>query len=280
MHLNSSTRNWQTRKLKKMNRIDQKFKELRKAGKKAFIVFITAGDPRLKTTEKLVLSFENNGVDIVELGVPFSDPLADGPTIQASSYRALRKGVSLEKILKSVSRIRTRSQIPIALMTYYNPVFHFGEEQFFKKAKACGVDGIIVPDLPPEEAGRLIRLGKQYQMATIFFLSPTTTNERMAKVMGASTGFIYYVSLTGVTGARKNLTPDIRQHVRLAKRMTKKPVCVGFGIGSVDQVRAVGKYADGVIVGSAIVSEIAKHAGKKDLLKRVSSFVKTLSGGL
>ena len=259
------------------NRIDRKFKELKKKKKKAFIAFLTAGDPDLKTTEELVLAFESAGVDVVELGVPFSDPLADGPTIQASSQRALKKDVNLDKILSAVSRIRKKSQIPLTLMTYYNPVFHYGEAQFVARAKQAGVDGVIIPDLPPEEARNLIRLSKKAQLGTIFFLSPTTTQQRMKRIVHASTGFIYYISLTGVTGARRELPESIARQIRLAKRITDKPLCVGFGISTAGQIKSIVKSVDGVIVGSAIVKEIQKYSKDKDMVSKVSRFVKSLS---
>ncbi len=261
------------------NRIDQKFAELKKKKKKAFIAFITAGDPDLKTTVELVLAFEKAGVDIVELGIPFSDPLADGPTIQASFERALKKGVTVEKILQTVRHIRQHSQIPLALMTSYNPIFHFGEEKFINSAKAAGVDGLIVPDLPPEEAKVLIRLARQEKVATVFFLSPTTTAERMKKNADVSTGFIYYVSLTGVTGERSTLPADLIEKIKKAKRLTSKPICVGFGISTAQQVNEISKYADGVIVGSAIVKEIARHSGQKNLVEKVSGFIKRIGDG-
>lgn len=259
-----------------MNRINSKFKVLKKENRKAFIAFITAGDPSLAVTEKLVSAFEQAGVDIVELGVPFSDPLADGPTIQASSQRALKRHVTLDQILDCAARIRKASKIPLALMTYYNPVFHYGEEKFVGRAKACGVDGLIIPDLPPEEAGTLLRWARQKEMAAIFFVAPTTTPQRMKKIAQASTGFVYYVSLTGVTGARKVLPETIVKQVKQVKRLTSKPVCVGFGISRPEHVRAVSRVADGVIVGSAIVREIEKNAGRKDIVPRVSKFVKRL----
>lgn len=262
------------------NRIDQKFKDLKKKKKKAFIAFITAGDPDLRTTERLVLAFEGAGVDIVELGVPFSDPLADGPTIQAASQRALKKHVNLENILATVKRIRQRSQIPVAVMTYYNPVFHYGEERFARKAKACGVDGIIVPDLPPEEGHGLIRAARENGLVTVFFLAPTTTQRRMKHIVNASTGFIYYVSLTGVTGARQKLPRTITRQVKLARKLTHKPICVGFGISTPAQVKMVANVADGVIVGSAIVNAIAQNKGKKQLVANVARFVQKLSRNL
>ncbi len=263
-----------------MNRIDQKFKELRDRKKKAFIAFITAGDPNLKTTEELVLAFEGAGVDIIELGVPFSDPLADGPTIQASSQRALKNHVNIDDILNLVRRIRYQSSIPIALMTYYNPVFHYGEKRLTQKAKTCGVDGLIVPDLPLEEAQGWIRLARQNHLATILFLAPTTKPLRMRRIVNAATGFVYYVSLTGVTGARRQLSNTIEECVFLAKRLTNKPICVGFGVSTPPQIKAVSRFADGVIIGSAIVNAIAQNQGKKQLVKKVTRFVRGLSKNL
>ena len=259
-----------------MNRIDQKFLELRQANKKAFIAFITAGDPSLAMTEELVLALEAAGADIVELGVPFSYPLAAGPVIQAASYRSLLGGTTLSKILKAVQNIRKRSSIPIALMTYYNPVFHFGEKAFVAQAKAAGVDGVIIPDLPVEEAGLLRGYAKAADLATIFFLAPTTSKERMKPVIKASTGFIYYVSVAGVTGAHQLVASRIDSHIRIAKQLTDKPVCVGFGVSTPEQARVISRVADGVIVGSAIVKEIKNNANAKDLPKRVRSFVARL----
>ncbi len=263
-----------------MNRIDKKFNELRAVGKKAFIAFITAGDPDLQSTEDLALAFEKSGVDILEIGVPFSDPMADGPTIQAASFRALQKGVTLKKILATVKKIRTSSQIPIALMSYYNPIFHFGIEKFVAAAQDAGVDGLIIPDLPVDEAGDLCRFAKRANIATIFFLAPTTAQERMPAIMKAATGFIYFVSIAGVTGAKKAVPADIARQIRLAQAMTKKPICVGFGVSTPEQVKAMGRIADGVIVGSAIVKEIEKYAGQKDMARCVSRFVGQLSGAL
>lgn len=259
------------------NRIDVKFRELKSTGKKAFIAFITAGDPTLKVTEKLVLAFERAGVDIVELGVPFSDPLADGPTIQAASQRALKGGVSLKKILKAVKNIRQKSRIPIALMTYYNPVFHFGQEKLIREARAVGVDGFIIPDLPFEEGAAFRGAARKNNIATILFLAPTTTKARMKKIVQASSGFVYYLSLTGVTGVRTGLPKDVVVNVRQAKRLTSKPICVGFGISTPGQVKAIARVADGVIVGSAIVREVAKNLKKKNLVNNVSRFVSRLA---
>ncbi|MBF0523048.1 MAG: tryptophan synthase subunit alpha [Candidatus Omnitrophica bacterium] len=260
-----------------MNRIDQKFQELRKKNKKAFIAFITAGDPSLEVTKKLVVSFEQSGVDIIELGVPFSDPLADGATIQSASYRALQKGVTLGKILKLVEEIRKETQIPIALMSYYNPVFSYGEKRFVEDAKRCGVDGVIIPDLPPEEAKELIGIAKQNDFSTVFFLSSTTRKDRIKNIVNASSGFIYFVSVAGVTGARNKLSFSIRKSIMDAKTYTKKPICVGFGISTSEQVKKVASFSDGVIVGSAIVGEVAKNSGQKDLVQNVSQYVSRLT---
>ncbi len=260
-----------------MNRIDQTFKKLRQEKKKAFIAFITAGDPDLKTTYDLVLSFEKPGVDIIELGVPFSDPLADGPTIQASSMRALQKGTSLKKVLDLVRSLRLKTQIPLCLMTYYNIIFQYGEEKFVKDAKACGVDGVIIPDLPPFEAHELISASQKANLATIFFIAPTTSDDRVKKIAQASSGFIYYVSLTGVTGASQSIPASSFSHLKRIKKLTNKPVCVGFGVSNKEQVNAVCKVADGVIVGSAIVKEILKNAKDKNLVLKTARFVQTLS---
>ncbi|MFH1655303.1 MAG: tryptophan synthase subunit alpha [Candidatus Omnitrophota bacterium] len=262
------------------NRIERKLKILKKAKRKAFVVFIMAGDPNLEATRRLVLEFDRIGVDLVELGVAFSDPLADGPTIQAASQRVLSNNINIAKILKLVKRIREKSQIPIALMTYYNPVFRLGENKFLTQAKQAGVDGVIIPDLIPEEAGDIIKTSRKLNLSTIFFLAPTSTKERIRLVSKFSSGFIYYVSLTGVTGARKKIASDLSKNIRLIKRFTKKPICVGFGISTSSQVKQISRLADGVIVGSAIVKNIQNNIGSKDLIKKISRQIKQLQGPL
>lgn len=257
-----------------MNRIDKKFKELRRQKKKAFIVYITAGDPNLAATEKLVVALEKSGADIIELGIPFSDPLADGPTIQAASQRALKAGASLKKIFKTVSAIRKKTDIPIVFMTYYNPVLQFGLAGFFKGCARCGVDGVIIPDLPAEEAKELIGLGRKNKISTIFLAAPTSTRKRIINIAKSSSGFIYYVSLTGVTGARSKLPAELKSKVRSIKSITDKPVAVGFGISAGTQAEEIAKVADGVIVGSAIVKMIGE---KKDFISRVSRFANILA---
>jgi tryptophan synthase alpha chain len=259
-----------------MNRIDKKFRELKSRHKKAFIAFITAGYPNLSVAEKLILEFAKIGVDIIELGVPFSDPLADGPVIQESSQEALKKNTHLIDILNLVRRVRKVVDIPICLMTYYNPIFCFGEERFCERAKKCGVDGVIVPDLPPEEGRSFIKCANKSGIDVICFLSPTSSLERIKFISKVSKGFIYYVSLTGVTGMRKNLPQDLINNVAEIKKYTHKPVCVGFGVSNPLQVKQISKFADGVIVGSAIVKKIKENIGRPDLIKRVSNFVKSL----
>jgi tryptophan synthase alpha chain len=259
-----------------MNKIEQKFKDLKSQKRKAFIAFITAGDPDLKTTEDLVVALEGAGVDIIELGIPFSDPLADGPTIQASFFRALNKGTTVKKILETVKRIRQKTSVPIAFMTSYNPILRFGEEKFVKACADVGVDGLIVPDLPPEEAKNLRALAQRYHIATIFFVAPTSVDERIKSNAKASSGFVYYVSLTGITGTQKAVAQSVVKKINHIKRFTNKPVCVGFGISTPQQVKDIGKAADGVIVGSAIVKAIQAHCGEKDFVSKVSKYVRSL----
>lgn len=261
-----------------MNRIDRKFQELKKENKKAFIAYITAGDPSLEAAKRIVLTLEDAGVDIIELGIPFSDPLADGPVIQAASHRALQNKVTLKKIFRMVGILRKATDIPITFMTYYNPVLRYGIEKFIKSCKHNGVDGAIVPDLPYEEAGDLIQCAKREGIATIFLAAPTSTRKRIREIVKNSTGFIYYVSLTGVTGARRNLPSDIASNVRMIKSITKKPVAVGFGISAPRQTRDIVRIADGAIVGSAIVKMVADNAGNnKNMLSKISSFSKSLA---
>lgn len=257
-----------------MNRIDKKFRELKKNKKKAFIAYITAGDPDLAATSRLVLALEKSGVDMVELGIPFSDPLADGPTIQAASFRALRKGAALRKIFNMTASLRRKTEMPLIFMTYYNPVLKYGVEKFFKRCRLCGIDGVIVPDLPYEEAKDLVRYGASSGVATIFLVAPTSTPERISEIAKVSRGFIYYVSLTGVTGARSKLPAEVISRIRLIKSYTDKPVAVGFGISNAKQAGQIAKASDGVIVGSAIVKIISQ---KRNIVPRVMRFSKSLA---
>lgn len=260
-----------------MNRIDKKFWELKRRGRKALIAFLTAGDFGLANTKKLVLEFASRGVDIIELGVPFSDPVADGPTIQLSSERALKRGTKLKDIIAAVKDIRKKAEVPIVLMGYYNPILKYGVNRFVSDCSASGVDGVIIPDLPPEESAELIVPSRKKDFATIFLLSPTSTLKRIKLVSGRSKGFIYYVSLTGITGARPSLPAELSQRVKLIKRHSKLPVCVGFGVSSPRQVKQVCREADGVIVGSAIVKEIEKNSGRKQFVRNVGRYVQKLT---
>jgi tryptophan synthase alpha chain len=259
------------------NRIDRKFKELKARRKKAFIAYITAGDPSLLATAKLALEIEKSGVDILELGIPFSDPMADGPTIQAASHRALEGGVKLAGIFKMVRSLRKKTGMPIVFMTYYNPVFRYGVEKFLRDCSRSGVDGIIVPDLPCEESAPLVKAAKKNGVAAIFLAAPTSTISRLKKIASLSGGFIYYVSLTGVTGTRRDLPEELGSKVRCIKSMTDTPVSVGFGVSNPGQAKKVAKIADGVIVGSAIVNIIAQNMGKRDMAAKVARFTKTIA---
>jgi tryptophan synthase alpha chain len=257
-----------------VNRIDVAFKRLRSQKEKAFIAYITAGDPSLALTKDLVLALERSGVDIIELGVPFSDPVADGPTIQAASQRALAKKTTVRKIFNMVRALRMRTQIPIIFMTYYNPVLRYGLKDFFSACRRSGVDGVIVPDLPCEESAGLIKESSAAGVAAIFLVAPTSTPRRVKDIARKSKGFIYYVSLTGVTGARRALPPDIKTNIRRIKSVSGKPVAVGFGVSNARQAAGLAKIADGVIVGSAIVKIIGENG---NIVAKVSRFAKSLS---
>lgn len=259
-----------------MNRVGKKFKKLKKEKRTALITYICAGDPSLKTTYDLVLELERSGADIIELGVPFSDPIADGPTIQRASQRSLKHNTSLKDIFALVRKIRVKSQIPILLMTYFNPVYHYGIEKAARTAVACGIDGFIIPDLLPEMGKQTSNIFRRHKICLVYFVSPLTSGTRLDLINKDSSGFIYYVSVTGVTGVRTSLPKDILQHARYLKRKVTKPVAVGFGISDARQVKELGKYFDGVIVGSAIISIIEKNLGKKDLVKKVGRFVRNL----
>lgn len=262
------------------SRIEQTFTALKQRNETALIPFITAGDPDLEKTLQLVLTLEKAGADLVELGMPFSDPMADGPTIQAASERALDGGTTLEQVLTLVADVRQKSQIPIVLMGYYNPVFRYGVDKFALVAAAAGVDALLLVDLPPEEVGEVREVMQQAGIAMITLLAPTTPSERMARLAACAEGYLYYVSMTGVTGAQKISPTDIRVAVEDLKGMSRVPVAVGFGITTVEDAKAVGSFADGVVVGSALVNIIAEHGQDQDLLIRVEDYVSGLKKGL
>ena len=253
-----------------MNRIDKTFKRLRESGKKALITYIMAGDPNLESTMEHILTLEACGADIIELGVPFSDPIADGPTIQRAAERALRAGVTLRKMVGFMKDVRKHSAIPIVFMTYYNPLLKYGEEAFVNDAAAAGVDGLIIPDLPVEEAASIIKLCRAKGVCIIFLVAPTSTDERMKKIAAASKGFIYYVSMTGITGAKLSPEGQFGEHISMLKKISDKPVAVGFGISTPEDARRMAGVADGVIVGSAIVKKFHEDAGNApDFLKKL-----------
>ncbi|UCE18948.1 MAG: tryptophan synthase subunit alpha [Gemmatimonadota bacterium] len=257
-----------------MSRIDETFKVLLKKESKALITYITAGDPDIETTLKLVPVLEDNGADIVELGVPFSDPLADGTTIQRASQRALGKGASLQAILQAAAEIRTRTSLPLALMSYYNPIMHYGIEAFVDDASKAGVDGVIIPDLPPEEAAECRNISDTMDLNLIFLVAPTSTLERIRMVEEYSSGFIYCVSVTGVTGARREMYEGLNGFIQRVRACTVKPLAVGFGIATPEQARQVAQWADGVIVGSALVNIIERAKDFEEMAREIGSFVK------
>ncbi len=262
-----------------MNRIDRCFKELGRKGESALIPFVTAGDPNPDVTVEVVVEMARQGADIVELGLPFSDPLADGPTIQAASFRALEGGMNPKAFLDVVKRIRQRTDIPLVLMGYYNPILKMGLEEFADLAAKVGIDGAIVPDLSLEESDAWRRAARKHGIANILLVAPNTPTERVKKIARASAGFIYYVSVLGITGARAELPMELAEGLKNVKGCSKRPVAVGFGISSPEQVRGLRDSADGIIVGSAIVrmlhQEFEKN-GPESAIKAVGGFVARL----
>ncbi len=262
------------------NRISATFDRLRRQGEKALIPYIMAGDPSLADTENLVVALENAGADLIEIGVPFSDPIADGPVIQKAAERALRTGTSLRGILQSVKTLRTRTQVPLILMTYYNTIMAMGEREFCHEAVRAGVDGVIIPDMPPEEAGLLQQASAAKGPCLIFLLAPTSTESRRAEVIKRTNGFIYYVSITGITGAKLRDKDSIKRNVCALQKKAKKPVAVGFGIATPDDARQIAAFSDGVIVGSALVRKIEEFQHSTDLVPEISRFTASLKAAL
>ncbi len=264
-----------------MSRIKNTFSRLKKNNETALIPYIMAGDPDLGTTKTLILEMEKAGCDIIEIGAPFSDPLADGPTIQKAAIRSLANQTNIADVLGLVADVRKQSKIPLIIMTYYNLIFKYGEERFVNDAVAAGLDGMILPDLPPEEAGTLIPLAKKVGLDMIFLLAPTSTQERIKLICKLSRGFIYYVSLTGVTGAKLVAQHSIKDSLVKIKAMTDKPVAVGFGISTPDQAAQTARSgADGVIVGSALVKVIEEALGNPELVPRAVAFARALKQGV
>jgi tryptophan synthase alpha chain len=262
-----------------MSRIESTFKKLKTKGQAALIPFIVAGDPDLETTEALVLRMAESGADLIELGIPFSDPLADGPTIQAGALRALQKGTRLKDLFRLVEALQGKAP-PLVLMTYFNPVLRFGVRDFAQHCKRNGVEGVIIPDLPPEEAMPWVQEARVCDLDTIFLVAPTSTPERIGVISGRSRGFIYYVSVTGVTGAREDLPNELETAVRKIKEYSEKPVAVGFGVSTPAQAKRIASFADGVIVGSAIVKIIGENIKDSSMLSRVGDYVFSLAEAL
>ncbi len=262
-----------------MGRIASTFAALAKNNKKALVTFITAGDPDLETTEAHILALEKAGADLIELGVPFSDPMADGPTIQLSSERALSAGTTLPKILAMVKSVRKLTQIPIILMGYFNPVFLYGIDEFVADAVSAGVDGVLLVDLPPEEAEEFKLVADKGSLDVIFLLTPTSDAARIKKVAKLGRGFIYYVSVTGVTGARVSVAETVFSDVQKIRERVTLPVVVGFGISDPAQAGRISAVADGVVVGSALVKQYENFTGK-ELQSRISSMVSALKVGI
>lgn len=259
-----------------MSRITETFTNLKRDHRRGFIPFITAGDPDLETTRKLIVALAHAGAAIIELGVPFSDPMADGPVIQRASERALRHGFGLAEILETVSYVRKETGVPIVLFSYFNPLLQFGIEKLADQAKQSGVDGVLVTDLVPEEAAEFASLLRACDLDMIFLVAPTSTDERLQLVAERASGFIYAVSRAGVTGARDDMSAEAEKLVGRVRRFSDLPVAVGFGISSPEQVKDVWRYADAAVVGSAIVAEIERAPSPDEAISRVEAFVRRL----
>jgi len=259
-----------------MNRIEQRFSALRAKKEKALICFLTAGDPNLEKTREIILGMEAAGVDCVEIGVPFSDPTADGPIIQAASQRALKNGATLSGILAMIETLRKISEIPIVLFGYYNPILSYGPERFATRAQEAGVDGILVVDLPPEEADELRQCTDPQGIDFISLIAPTTSTDRMKKIAAHATGFLYYISITGVTGTAKPQVEEVKKDVERIRKVTALPLAIGFGISTPQQAKEMAPYADAIVVGSAIVKMIAENSQQSDLVSVVSQYAREM----
>lgn len=255
-----------------MSRIEERFRTLREEGSKALIAYLTAGDPNLATTREIILGLDRAGVDILEIGVPFSDPTADGPIIQAASHRALEGGATLSGILEMIEAVRAVSEIPIVLFGYYNPILSYGQEPFAKRARKVGVDGILVVDLPPEESGELRRYTDPVGIDFISLIAPTSTDGRIRKIARDAGGFLYYISITGVTGTLKPRATDIKRDVERIRAATELPVAVGFGISTPEQAREIAPHADGIVIGSAFVRLIEENCGANNMVNIVTGY--------
>ncbi len=263
-----------------MNRIVERFARLKNGKQKAFIVYIGAGDPNLEATRRLALAFDKLGVDVLELGVPFSDPLADGLVNQLAAQRGLESGTTPSNVLETVGAIRNESQIPIVLYIYFNLIHRIGVERFIRDAAAAGVDGLLVLDLPPEEAGDYEALMQQSGLCNIYLVAPTTPEDRIEMIVKRARGFVYYISREGVTGMQQKVSDTISEMTAKIRAHTSLPIAVGFGISTPEQARLVAASAEAVVVGSAIVNQIAQHGKSPDLVSAVSEFVRSLAAAV
>jgi tryptophan synthase alpha chain len=263
-----------------MNRIEERFAQLKRTGKKGFIVYIGAGDPNLEATRELALAFASAGVDVLELGVPFSDPLADGLVNQLAAQRGLASGTTPPKVLATVAGIRRQSQIPIVLYIYFNLIHKVGLEKFITDAARAGVDGLLVLDLPPEESDNYEVLMKKSGLCHIYLVAPTTPEERMEYIVKRGSGFIYYVSREGVTGMQSQVASNLAEQIAKIRAHTELPIAVGFGISNPEQARLAAQSADAIVVGSAVVNQIAEHGKSPELVKRVGGFVRAMAQAL
>ena len=259
-----------------MTRLSSRLESLRSRGEKALICYVVAGDPTLDRTVEVVRALDEAGVDAVELGIPFSDPLADGPSVQAASQRALASGSSVARSLEVVRKIRKVSQIPLVVMTYFNPTLRYGVERFAREAAESGIDGVIQTDLTPEESEEWVKAARASNLDTVFLVAPTSTDRRIEVVSGLATGFVYAVSRTGITGARSDIPTDLPDLVSRVRNHTDLPVCVGFGVSQPDHVKKIGAFADGVVVGSALVDVIGREGDSSSLISAVRDFVAPL----
>ena len=271
-----------------MTPLDATFHRLRRRRRKALIPFVMGGDPDLETTAQLIRALAESGADVIEVGIPFSDPLADGPIIQRASTRALAHGTTPRRVLQMVREVSRRIDVPLVVLSYWNPILQFGHNgrgsnagTFLREAKRCGVAGIIVPDLPPEEAAAFRQAGAEQGIATVFLAAPTSSPQRLRQIARAAHGFIYYVSLTGTTGVRARLSSDWRHGVRQLKLLTTKPICVGFGISTPAQAASVARVADGVIIGSALLKALESLPQSRTARARAASlFLKRFRSAL
>ncbi len=263
-----------------MNRIDERFNRLKKEGKKGLIIYIGAGDPDLESTKQLGLAFDKAGVDVLELGVPFSDPLADGLVNQLAAQRGLESGTTPTKVLQTVAEIRKQSQVPIVLYIYFNLIHRHGLEKFIKDAAKAGVDGLLTLDLPPEESENYETLMSKNGLNVIYLVAPTTPEDRIELIVKRGMGFIYYVSREGVTGMQTKVADTIGDMTKKIRAHTNLPIAIGFGISNAEQARTVGTYSDAIVVGSAVVNQIAKLGKSADLVPKVSGFVSELAQAL